>query len=163
VEEAASVLLLFGRYEHVLDSKWRLTLPADLRSRFVIGKREAVVSKYFEGCLAVWPPDVHQERLYKALADLEGSQEDRWKARELTGDSTLVDIDTQWRITIPAGYREYAGLELGEPVIIHGMLNHIELWRAQPWEANMAKRRKAVAGSASEVPAPATGPLGEAE
>ncbi|HYA45286.1 MAG TPA: hypothetical protein VED59_06745 [Acidimicrobiales bacterium] len=161
--EAAPVALLFGKYEHMLDSKWRVTLPADLRSRFVTGPRNAVVSKYFEGCVAVWPPDVHQERLAKALPALDGSKDDRWDARALTGDSSLVDVDTQWRITIPAGYREYARLSLGEPVIIHGMLNHIELWRAEVWEANMAKRRKTVAGSASDIPVPAGGLPREAE
>ena len=55
----------------------------------------------------------------------------------LSALSSEVEIDGQWRLTIPANLREYAGLEPEKPVMVIGALNRIELWqtelRASAW------------------------------
>jgi MraZ protein len=43
--------------------------------------------------------------------------------------------DKQGRVTIPPLLRELAGLEPGEPVIVVGMQNRLELWSRASWAA----------------------------
>jgi MraZ protein len=80
----------------------------------------------------------------------------------LSALSAEVEIDTQWRLTIPANLREYAGLEADKPVMVIGALNRIELWNVGLWRDRMAPSLESLANGTSALfsdqPAPA-GPL----
>ena len=60
-------------------------------------------------------------------------REGRDLARTISAFSVEVEIDAQWRLTVPATLRAYAGLELERPVMVIGALNHIELWQTELW------------------------------
>jgi MraZ protein len=145
---------LYGSFEHSLDSKGRVIVPASLRSRFERNKDAAVVSCYLEKCLAVWPPEEFAHRLSMAMAAQDRGQEERQMARALTGYSTKVDIDTQWRITVPSAWRDYAGLETESPVMVVGVLDRIELWKVDLWRERMAPSMEGLANGTSRLFSP---------
>ena len=49
-----------------------------------------------------------------------------------------MDFDAQWRVTIPAHLRDFAGLEANQPVTVIGALYRIELWKADQWREQVA-------------------------
>jgi len=119
----------FGRYEHSLDAKGRVILPARFRGHF---DAQAYLSQYLDRCLALWTPDEFE----KQMADRETTQDlgrqQRNLARVWAAGSAEVEIDRQGRLPIPAYLREFAGLETA--VLVNGALNRIELWRPDEWE-----------------------------
>jgi MraZ protein len=131
----------FGRYEHSLDAKGRVILPARFRTQF---GPQAFVSQYQDGCLALWT----FEEFEKQMADQEVRQDhgrtERNLARVWASGSAEVDIDRQGRLAIPGYLREFARLEVESPVLINGALNRVEFWnpadygvRVKPAEAQL--------------------------
>ena len=50
----------FGRYEHSLDVKGRVILPARFRASF---GPQAFLSQYQDRCLALWPADEFEKQM----------------------------------------------------------------------------------------------------
>jgi MraZ protein len=118
----------FGRYEHSLDAKGRVILPARFRPLF---GPSAYLSQFQDRCLALWPPDEFERQ----MADMELLQEqgraERNLARIWASGSAEVEIDRQGRVGVPAYLREFARLESG--VLVIGALNRVELWDPAEW------------------------------
>lgn len=131
-----------GRYEHSLDGKGRLILPARFRGPF---EEVAFVSKYNEQCLAIWTPEAFDRKAEEMALMMDGTPEDRAIARAWSMGSAEVDLDRQGRVALPQYLREFAQLPENTSVLVHGALTHIELWNPQLWEAHGA------AGDASLV------------
>jgi MraZ protein len=117
-----------GRHEHSLDVKGRIILPARFRSSF---DTLAYISKYKEGCLALWTPDAFELMLDEMEAAFDRSAHDRAMVRAWASGSTEVELDRQGRVAIPGHLREFAHLE--DAVLIHGAITHIELWNPEEW------------------------------
>ncbi len=124
-----------GRYEHSLDGKGRIILPRRFRMSF---DSSAVVSKYNEGCLAVWTPAAFELKAAEMAPLLDGSTEDRNRARAFSVGSTELDLDGQGRLALPAYLRDFARLEEGSTVLVMGALTHIELWNPTAWAVQEA-------------------------
>jgi MraZ protein len=122
-----------GRYEHSLDGKGRLILPARFRLSF---DSVAIVSKEKDRCLAIWTPDEFDKKAEKMAPLMDGNQQQRAEARAFWMGSAEVDIDKQGRLALPTYLREFAGMEEGASVLVHGAHNHIELWSPHLWEAH---------------------------
>jgi len=163
MEPEKTVEPLYGSFEHSLDSKGRFVVPAPLRTRFERNKDAAVVSCYLERCLAVWPPEEFSRILAMVLQVQDIGPEERHMARALTGYSTKVDIDTQWRITVPSFWRDYASLEPERPLMVVGVLDRVELWSVEHWRERMASTMEGLAnGTTRFYPAtsvPPTNPV----
>jgi MraZ protein len=124
-----------GRYEHSLDGKGRVILPARFRSSF---DALAVVSKYNERCLAIWTPEAFDRKADEMARLMDGTAEERARARAWSMGSTEVDMDRQGRVALPQYLREFAELPESSTVLVHGALTHIELWNPQLWEVHGA-------------------------
>jgi transcriptional regulator MraZ len=108
-------LIFRGTFEHSLDAKHRLTVPAKFRAPLASG---AVVAASPETdsasprSLAIWQPDDYDAY---ARAVLEGLNPMSPKARELKrflfGLSTETELDSANRVMIPQTLMDYAGLE----------------------------------------------------
>jgi MraZ protein len=122
-----------GRHEHSLDAKGRIILPARFRSNF---DTAAFVSKYTEGCLALFPPDAFEQKLGEMAAIQDRSPADRAMVRAWASGSMEVELDKQGRVAIPGYLREYAHLD--NAVLIQGAISHIELWDPGVWQAKGA-------------------------
>src|SRR5580698_9518547 len=146
----------YGSFEYSLDAKGRIILPARLRAQFET--KRALVSGYMDKCLAIWTPEQFNQHLARAQALEVYGVEGRNLARMLSALSSEVEIDGQWRVTIPANLREYAGLEPEKPVMVIGALNRIELWQTELWARRMAPSLESLANGTSplfsEQPAP---------
>ena len=126
-----------GQYQHSLDAKGRLILPAKFRTEF---ERGGHLSPNTEGCIALWTPGeftrqsdewLDQSRRGGALA--------RQQLRYWAANSSDVEFDKQGRFALPLAIREYGQLT-GE-VLIVGSLDHIELWNPATYaeQVNSAK------------------------
>jgi MraZ protein len=124
-----------GRYEHSLDGKGRLILPARFRASF---DALAVVSKFNERCLAIWTPEAFDRKADEMALLMDGTPEERARARAWSMGSAEVDLDRQGRVALPQYLREFAQLPDSSSVLVHGALNHIELWNPQLWEVHGA-------------------------
>jgi MraZ protein len=120
--------MLIGQYEHTLDSKGRLTLPAEYGAELAGG---VVLTRGMEGCLYLFPRDEFQrlgDRLRElSLTDSRARKLRRW----LYPQAHAAEPDRQRRVVIPQWLRDMAGIE--EKVMIAGMDNYIELWNPDTW------------------------------
>ena len=144
-----------GRYEHSLDGKGRVILPARFRSNF---EALAFVSKHEEGCLAIWTPEAFDRKLEEMALLLAGTAEERQQARAWSMGSAEVEMDKTGRVAIPSYLRQYARLADGQTVLVHGAITHLELWDPTLWEIQGAPGDARLVGAG--IPAPAD-PQGE--
>ena len=122
-----------GRYEHSLDTKGRLVLPARLRTPFEgLG---GYLAKGNEGCLALWPHERFEERLaqLEARADDSDDPGDRAQVRVFASAEHVVP-DVQGRVTVAPYLQAYAGLDPAR-VLVRGASKIVELWNVERWEA----------------------------
>ena len=135
--------MLLGEYEHTIDDKNRLTLPAKFRSEFAGG---ILVTRGMDGCLYAYAPDAWQRLLQSRLATLDPlSKEGRRMQRFFYSGATEGELDKQGRVNVPAALIEHAGL--GREVVVAGVNDHVEIWDREAWRRELAE----VEGSAEDV------------
>lgn len=118
-----------GEFQHSLDDKGRLAIPAKYRSSFSDG---AVVTRGAESCLVLYPLPEWEEFSAK-IGSLPTSQADaRQIARAIFSAASDVELDRLGRINIPAHLRRYAGL--GSEVTLAGIGAQFEIWDRARWE-----------------------------
>ena len=130
----------FGEYEHSVDPKGRVILPAKFRTSF--SERGGYVSLQHEGCLALWTPDEFDNRMAEMEEKARTGAMGRNEARVWAARSFQVDVDGQGRILIPPRLREFARLESEAPVIITGAIDRVELWDPQAWEERVQEQEQ---------------------
>ena len=118
----------FGRYEHSLDAKGRVILPAKLRVHF---SRPGFLTPHLEGCLALWTEEEFEKEIEIRLAQADGNVIARNVVREWSAAVFEVEVDRQGRMALPPNLRSYAGLE--QEVLVVGMINRVELWSPSRW------------------------------
>jgi MraZ protein len=122
--------VFLGRYEHTIDAKGRVALPARYRERLADG---VVVTRGFDACLLIYPMS-QWAPLAERVAGLSISDPDvRALRRMLFADAADLDLDRQGRILIPSGLRDYAGLD--RDAVVVGMHSFIEIWNPERWSA----------------------------
>jgi len=125
--------MFMGEFEHSLDEKGRLAIPARFRSRFADG---LVITRGLDRCLFVYTlPD------WRSLADKLGrlpltKADARAFSRMLFSGAMECQLDSQGRIVVPSYLRQYAGLS-GVAVIL-GVNNRLEIWDKGSWETTRA-------------------------
>jgi MraZ protein len=124
-----------GRYEHSLDGKGRLILPARFRAQFA---ETAFVSKHNEQCLAIWTPEAFARKAEEMAELMDGGPRDRARARAWSMGTAEVDLDRQGRVALPQYLRDFADLPESTTVLVHGALTHIELWNPRLYEIHGA-------------------------
>ncbi len=135
--------MLLGEYEHTIDDKNRLTLPAKFRRAFADG---GVVTRGLDGCLYAWPDASWQELVGSRLAGLDVlSVQGRRLHRHFFSGATEAVPDRQGRVTIPPALLEHA--KLGRDVVVAGVNDHLEIWDRAAWRRELAE----VEGSAEDV------------
>lgn len=117
-----------GEYQHTLDAKGRLFIPAKLREQ--LGD-SFVVTKGLDDCLFVYPQEAWEE-LEQKIRQLPMSKS-RSLQRFFLSSAADVTVDRQGRIVIPSVLRSYAGLE--RDVVVIGVGERAELWDAGRWNA----------------------------
>lgn len=134
--------MLIGQYEHTIDNKKRMALPAKFRGE--LGDK-VIITRGIEGCLAVYT-ETEWKILSDRLAALTISQaEARSFTRMILSGAMEVSLDKLGRILIPDYLKNYAGLK--KSVVICGLSNRLEIWDSEKWE----KYKKAAEKGVDEV------------
>lgn len=122
-----------GHYEHSLDAKNRLSIPARFRAAFSSG---VVLAKDPEPCVAIWPTERHESIIQRALSGLNpmGSRY-RTLSRFYQGNSFDIDLDAAGRVTLPPPLLGHAGIE--KEVVVAGVGDHLEVWDRERWSAQV--------------------------
>ncbi len=125
--ERHSVFL--GQYEHSIDDKGRLAIPARFRADLADG---LYLTAGVDHCLHVLTPAAWQQ-LAAGIAALPWLNADaRQVQRNLFAMATHLAPDRLGRIVIPPYLRTYAGL--GSEVVVAGVFDRIEVWSRDAWE-----------------------------
>ena len=121
--------MLMGEYEHSLDSKGRMIMPAKLRED--IGEK-FIITKGLDGCLFGFSK-TEWSNFEQKLRTLPISNKDaRVFTRFFFAGAMECEIDKQGRFLIPSNLREFAGLD--KDAIIVGMDSRIEIWSKDKWQ-----------------------------
>lgn len=122
-----------GQFQHTLDAKGRLILPARFRPEF---ERGGHLSPNTEGCVALWTPGEFARQAEERLTQSRtGGQLDRQRARYWAANSSDVEFDKQGRFALPPSIREYG--HLSGDVLVVGALDHVELWDPEVYAAQV--------------------------
>lgn len=122
--------MFFGEYEHKLDAKGRLMVPAKFRDDL---SECFYLTKGMEGCLFLFAEDEWNKIGEKINAMSQfGRSKARAFARVFYAGAAELSLDKQGRILIPANLRTYASIEREAYVI--GVAKRIEIWSKDKWE-----------------------------
>ena len=124
------IKVLLGEYQHTVDAKGRLILPAKFREE--LGET-LVFTKGLDACLfgyslSEW--SILEEKLKKLPL---AKPEARAFARFFFAGAAEIGYDKQGRILLPPVLREHARLE--KEVVVIGVSNRIEIWSQEAWNA----------------------------
>jgi len=117
--------MFLGEYQHSLDAKGRVILPARFRDQLEGG---AVMARGLDGCLDVYPPAEFQRRAAEVNEGRKRGPRERQAARSFFSGAGPAVPDGQGRVAIPPHLREYAALD--REVVVAGAFDHIEIWDA---------------------------------
>lgn len=127
-----------GKFEHTMDAKGRLFIPAKLREELGTSFQIAIGAsrdETGEACkyLALYPRAVWQalEEKINALPSSQAALAD-----VLLAYAAPCEPDAQSRILIPQTLRDYAGL--GRDIVITGSSNKAKIWDKETWERRSA-------------------------
>jgi MraZ protein len=144
--------LFLGTYEHQLDGKGRVSLPARFREALsAAGDARLVVTTNVDAagaCLVAYPIQewlAFQERI-AALPQFDEAVI-RLKRLHVAG-ATECSPDRQGRILIPPVLRDYAGLKA--QVVFAGLGANLEIWDRARWDEER-RRAKESLGAINEA------------
>ncbi len=121
--------MLIGEYEHSLDVKGRLIMPAKLRQD--MGDK-FIVTKGLDGCLFAFSQNewLNFETKLKTLPLSDKNA--RNFVRFFLSGATECELDKQGRFLIPSNLRTAAKLD--KEVVIIGVGTRLEIWNKETWE-----------------------------
>ena len=116
-----------GEYQHSLDSKGRLFIPAKLREE--LGEI-FYMTVSMDRCLCVYSAESWQSFSDKVSAMPYVKQR---RMRPLFAHAAKCELDSQGRTIVPLNLRAYAGLVKNVTVV--GCNNHAEFWDSEAWKS----------------------------
>ena len=122
-----------GTYEHSIDAKNRLFIPAKLREELGV---TFYLAMGVDACLAVYPQSTW-DRFTEKFASLPMSQSK--KMRALFANATKCELDSQGRTILPAALRQM--VQLGKNISFVGVIDYFEIWDTEVYEARTAQMR----------------------
>jgi MraZ protein len=124
--------MFFGKFEHRLNSKNQVTVPASFRAAI----DEAKEGKGFflfvaeSRCLYLFTPRGMEEVVERARSKWGGSDQDFLHL--FYSKIVQVECDSQGRVVLPAQMKEAVGIE--QDVVFVGTHRRVELWNPAKWQ-----------------------------
>lgn len=121
--------MLIGEYQHGIDNKGRLIIPAKFRDHF---GESVIVTRGLDNCLFLYGLDEWRvlEAKLKALPMTQASA--RAFVRFFFSGATECQFDKQGRVLLPASLREHA--KITKDVMVIGVSNRAEIWALEVWQ-----------------------------
>ena len=118
-----------GQYEHSLDAKNRLSVPARFRAAFSDG---LVLVRWLDPCIAIWTPGGLTDFTDRVVGDLNPITP---TARKLigffAGGAFDAELDSAGRVTLNQSLLDHAGI--AKEAIVVGLRDHVEVWDRGRW------------------------------
>ncbi|RKD34292.1 division/cell wall cluster transcriptional repressor MraZ [Thermohalobacter berrensis] len=122
--------MFIGEYQHSIDKKGRLIIPAKFRE--ALGN-SFILTKGLDNCLFVYPLD-EWRKFEEKLNSLPLTRKDaRAFVRFFFAGATECQLDKQGRILIPSNLRKHCKLE--KDAVIIGVSNRVEIWSLEEWDS----------------------------
>ncbi len=121
--------MFLGEHQHTIDPKGRIVLPSRFRPELAEG---CFVTKGLDRCLFIFTPEQWEIEAQEFRALDRRDRQFRNYGRVFFAGAVDQQLDKQGRVQIPAGLREYAGLD--KDVIVVGVAERIEIWNPSAWQ-----------------------------
>ena len=138
--------MFMGEFQHALDDKGRLTIPAKFRES--LGD-DFIVTRGLDRCLFVYPRSAWcalEERVKTLPTE---QPEVRAFVRLLFSGAVVAEVDKQGRVGLPQHLREYAEIE--RDAVITGASTRVEIWSAAKWAEYASKFESAYSEIAEKI------------
>jgi len=133
--------MFYGEFEHSIDRKGRLILPAKFRE---VAKNQFVekffITRGLDKCLFMFAEEEwrSQENKFKTMSFTK--QQSRTFNRLLFSGAVEIAFDKQGRILVPQYLKDFAAIK--KDVMIVGVSNRIEIWAKDSWQDFYASSRQ---------------------
>ncbi len=125
--------MFLGQFQHNLDDKGRLMIPARFRELLEGG---AFITQGFDKCLMVMT-ETHFKQVYDRIEAMNlADPGTRSLRRLLLSNAYPVEVDKVGRILVPQNLRAFLQIE-GE-AIVAGQGEYFEVWKPAEWNVQMA-------------------------
>ncbi|MCA0269126.1 MAG: division/cell wall cluster transcriptional repressor MraZ [Bacteroidetes bacterium] len=128
-------------YEHNIDSKGRLAIPAKMRAAGDLGPgSELIAAVFLDNCIKLFPVG-EWEKLEDDLLSLDSSDPAvREATRKVIGSSQELELDGQARVVLSKALLDYANLSASSLALVVGVGSHMEVWNPETYQASGGSR-----------------------
>ena len=124
--------MFLGQFQHTLDEKGRLMIPARYRELLAAG---AFITQGFDKCLMVMT-DAYFAQVYDRINSMNlADPTARLLRRLILSNAYPVEVDKVGRILVPGNLRQ--GIELNGEAIVAGQGDYFEVWNPVEWSQQM--------------------------
>ena len=135
--------MFLGQFQHNLDDKGRLMVPARYRDLLAAG---AFITQGFDKCLMVMTDDYFKQ-VYDRINNMNlADSTARMLRRLILSNAYPVEVDKVGRILVPQNLREFLGITSGE-LTVAGQGEYFEVWKPADWNAQMTQLQDAEANN----------------
>ncbi|GAB4493013.1 MAG: division/cell wall cluster transcriptional repressor MraZ [Anaerolineales bacterium] len=134
--------MFLGQYQHTLDDKGRLTIPAAFRDALAGG---AFISQGFDRNLMVMTSAYFQQVYERINAMSITDPAARLLRRLILSSAYQVEVDKAGRILVPQNLRQFLGMN-GEAMVI-GQGEYFEIFTPAEWSQQMQMLQDAEANA----------------
>jgi len=125
--------MFLGQFQHNLDDKGRLMIPARYRDLLAAG---AFITQGFDKCLMVMTDDYFKQ-VYDRINNMNlADSTARMLRRLILSNAYPVEVDKVGRILVPQNLRQFLGIESGE-LKVAGQGDYFEVWTPAEWKMQM--------------------------
>ena len=127
--------MFLGQFQHNLDDKGRLMIPARFRELLEGG---AFITQGFDKCLMVMT-EAYFKQVYERIESMNlADPTARLLRRLILSNAYPVEVDKIGRILMPQNLRAFLGIENGE-LVLAGQGEYFEVWTPAQWSEQMAQ------------------------
>jgi MraZ protein len=126
--------MFLGQFQHNLDDKGRLMIPARFRELLEGG---AFITQGFDKCLMVMT-EAYFKQVYERIEAMNlADPTARLLRRLILSNAYGVEVDKVGRILVPQNLRTFLGVPSGE-LVVAGQGEYFEVWTPADWSGQMA-------------------------
>ena len=140
--------LFLGEFEHSIDDKSRLAVPARFRGALEEG---LVITRGVDRCLVIWDTDSWRAQAERVRTLNPWQADARRMQRHFFSGAVPAQPDKLGRVVIPQFLRAYAQLETD--VVVVGLADRIEIWSKAEWERERSEAERDSAELAEQLAA----------
>ncbi len=125
--------MFYGEYEHAIDPKGRLIIPAKFRDALKTQNVQTLfLTRGLDGCLFVFPDSEWRtaEARFKQIPFTKS--EGRKFNRLFFSGASEVTLDGLGRVLVPKSLKDFA--QIDQEVMIVGVSNRMEVWAKARWQ-----------------------------